>query len=163
MKNQQLQGVFGCPFLILSHSISSSTIKIYPNFYPISKFLHPPIHITIPLFPLHFHHFSPLLSIHLLHCGKCGKLCGKLVIFAYKYPKIIINNRKIPINTPKSYQDTPFVFFISCFLDILIVVSLIYWEPMVPTPSFPEKTFSLFSSSPHFVRVAVKPFFIYRT
>ena len=34
---------------------------------------------------------------------------------------------------------------------------------MVPRPSFPEKTFSLFSSSPHFVRVAVKPFFIYRT
>ena len=42
--------------------------------------------------------------------------------------------------------------------------SYIFGEPSFPTPPpLPEKTFSLFSSSPHFVRVAVKPFFIYRT
>ena len=72
----------------------------------------------VPLFhcsPSIFHHFSPLLSIHLFYCGKCGKTCGKLVVFAYKYT---INHRKIPINAPKSYQNTLLVF-ISCSVDIL--------------------------------------------
>ena len=84
---------------------------LYPNFC-IPQFIS-----LFPCFPSIFHHFSLLLFIHLLHCGKCGKLCGKLSIFTYKYPKITINKRKIPINTPKSYQDIPFVFL---FLVLLL-------------------------------------------
>ena len=63
-----------------------------------------------------FHHFSPLLSIHLFYCGKCGKLCWKLAIFAYKYPKITINKRKIPINSPKIVLGYPFCFFYFLFV-----------------------------------------------
>ena len=51
-----------------------------------------------PYFPSIFHHFSPLLPIHHLYCGKCGEFCGKLAIFACEYP---INHRKIPINAQK--------------------------------------------------------------
>ena len=103
-----------------------------------------------------FHHFSPLLSIHLFHCGKCGKFCGKLAIFAYKYPKITVNKRKIPINSHKIVLGHPFCFFYFLFvryfvwllLRILIcsryVVPLIYWEPMVPIPSFARKDFQSF-------------------
>ena len=139
---------------------------------PYSNFYIPQSISLLPCFPPIFHHFSPLLSIHLLHCGKCGKSCGKLAYLAYKYP---INHRKIPAMPQKSCQNTLLVFFISCSLDILYgfyyeflsVSDLLYplyiGNPWFPYPPLPEKTFSLFSSSPHFVRVAVKPFFIYRT
>ena len=123
----------------------------YPNFY-IPQF--------VSLFhcpPSIFHHFSPLLSIHLFHCGKCGKTCGKLISLVYKYP---INQPKTSVNTPKSYLGYLLYFFLRLVFEY--VVPLIYWEPMVPNLLCPKRL-RLFSSSPHFVRVAVKPFFIYRT
>ena len=83
---------------------------------PYSNFYIPQSISLLPCFPPIFHHFSPLLSIHLLHCGKCGKFCGKLAYLAYKYP---INHRKIPAMPQKSCQNTLLVFFISCSLDIL--------------------------------------------
>ena len=128
-----------------------------------------------PCFPSIFHHFSLLLSIHLFHCGKCGKFCGKLFNFAYKYPKIIVNKPQNTDKYPKIVLGHSFCFFIPCFLDILysfyyeflsvpdMLYPLYIGNPWFPHPPLPEKTFSLFSSSPHFVRVAVKPFFIYRT
>lgn len=110
--------------------------------------------------PFPYSHYPPPLPTFIHPPPQLWKLCKilwKTFSLAYKYP---INQRKIPVNSSKSYLDTPLFFL---FLVFKSVVLLIYWEPMVPRPSFPEKTFSLFSSSPHFVRVAVKPFFIYRT
>ena len=136
-----------------------------------SKFLYLPIHIIIPLHSLHFSPFLPTFIHPPIPLWKMWKIMWKTFSLAYKYP---INQRKIPINAQNRIR-IPYLFFYFLFvryfiwllLRILIcfrsVVPLIYWEPMVPRPSFPEKTFSLFSSSPHFVRVAVKPFFIYRT
>ena len=93
------QGTFWCPlfYIAISNIIFQPFLIQYPDFYipQFASLFHYP--------PSIFHHFSPLLSIHLFHCGKCGKTCGKLVIFVYKYPKISVNKRKIPINTPKSF------------------------------------------------------------
>ena len=90
----------------------------------VSLFLYPLIPSSIPT----SHHFSTLF-IHLLHCGKCGKICGKLATFAYKCS---ISQRKILINTPKSCQNT--------LLDILFLVlfNLLYplyiGNPFSPRP-----------------------------
>ncbi len=99
---------------------------------------------------------SPLLFIHLFHCGKCGKICGKLATFAHK---CLISRRKILINTPKSCQNT--------LLDILFLAFLICCIPYIlgthgSQPLLCPKRLRLFSSSPHFVRVAVVLFFFYR-
>lgn len=84
--------------------------------------------------------FLPTLFIHLFHCGKCGKICGKLATFAYKCS---ISQRKILINTPKSCQNT--------LLDILFLAFLIFFNllyplyignPWFPYPPLPEKTSS---------------------
>lgn len=104
----------------------------------VSLFLYPLIPSSVPA----SHHFSPLLFIHLLHCGKCGKICGKLATFAYKCS---ISQRKILINTPKSCQNT--------LLDILFLVlfNLLYplyiGNPWFPSPSFARKDF-VFSPRP---------------
>ena len=143
------------PVLYLS---LSTAFKIDSIAYSQPHFYIPQRTPLFPCFPSIFHHFSPLLSIHLFHCGKCGKFCGKPAILAYKYS---ISWLKIPVNTPKSYLG--YLLYVFLRLVFEYVVPLIYWEPMVPRPSFPEKTFSLFSSSPHFVRVAVKLFFFFRT
>ena len=107
-----------------------------------------------------FHHFSPLLSIHLFHCGKCGKLCWKLASFAYKY---LINQHKMPVNASKHPKILLVYHLCFLFISLNLLYPLYIGNPWFPYPPLPEKTFSLFSSSPHFVRVAVKPFFIYRT
>lgn len=108
-KYKKPQGTFWCPlfYIAISNIIFQPFLIQYHNFY-IPQLISP-LHCP----PSIFHHFSPLLSIHLFHCGKCGKTCGKLTIFACKYP---INHRKIPINAQKPCQDVLFVFFISCFI-----------------------------------------------
>lgn len=103
----------------------------------VSFFLYPLIPSSIPT----SHHFSPLLFIHLFHCGKCGKICGKLATFAHK---CLISRHKILINTLKSCQNT--------LLDILFLAFLICCIPyilgtMVPSPSFARKDF-VFSPRP---------------
>lgn len=155
-------------YIYLSPQPSKSILS--PIQYP--QFLYPPIHIIIPLSSLHFPPFLPTFIHPPSQLWKCGKLCGKLAYLAYKYP---INHRKIPINAPEIVSEYLTCFLISCSLDILygfyyeflsvsdLLCPLYIGNPWFPYPPLPEKTFSLFSSSPHFVRVAVKPFFIYRT
>lgn len=146
--------------------------KINPNARPTFQFLYPPIHIATPLFSSHFPPFLPTFIYPLTPLWKMWKILWKTCLLSHKY---LINHRKIPANAPKIVSEYLTCFFISCSLDILygfyyeflsvsdLLYSLYIGNPWFPCPPLPEKTFSLFSSSPHFVRVAVKPFFIYRT
>ena len=139
---------------------------------PYSNFYIPPIHIATPLLYPHFPPLLPTFIYPLTPLWKMWKIMWKTCLLSHKYP---INHRKIPANAPKIVSGYLTCFFISCSLDILygfyyeflsvsyLLYPLYIGNPWFPCPPLPEKTFSLFSSSPHFVRVAVKPFFIYRT
>lgn len=122
-----------------NHRASSGALFLYylAKYYPIT-------HIIIPLSSLHFPPFLPTFIHPPSQLWKCGKLCGKLAIFTYKYP---MNQHKIPVNDSK-YLEILLVYYL-CFLFISFesVVPLIYWEPMVPTPSFARKDF-VFSPRP---------------
>lgn len=101
-----------------------------------SLFLYPLIPSSIPT----SHHFSPLLFIHLFHCGKCGKICGKLATFAYKCS---ISQRKILINTQKLCQNTLLdILFLAFLICCIPYISLYIGNPWFPYPPLPEKTSS---------------------
>ena len=121
--------------------------KINPIAYPIPLFLHPPTHAPIPLFPLHFPPFLPTFIHPPIPLWKMWKTLLKTCHFRLWIPnKPSWNTDKCP----KTVLGYPLCFFLvyflftPCSLDILIVVFPIYWEPMVPIPSFARKDFQSF-------------------
>ena len=120
---------------------------------PYSNFYIPPIHIAAPLLSSHFPPLLPTFLYPLTPLWKMWKIMWKTCPLSHKYS---INHRKIPANAPKivlGYLACFFYFlFVRYFIWILLrilacfrsVVPLVYWEPMVPIPSFARKDFQSF-------------------
>lgn len=94
--------------------------------------------------PSPYPHYPPPLPTFIHPPSQLWKLCKilwKTFSLAYKYP---INQRKIPVNSPKSYLDIPFVFY---FLFLNLLYPLYIGNPWFPHPPFPKRL-SVFSPRP---------------
>lgn len=156
----------------------STALKIDSNTHPIPQFLYPQTHTIIPLSSLHFPPFLPTFTHPPLPLWKMWENLWKTYLkysIIFKYCLIITQiSKKYPENPPLDILSLQIIIRLGDLTHIFSLNyvirleghqgSYIFGEPSFPTPPpLPEKTFSLFSSSPHFVRVAVVLFFIYRT